>query len=53
MKVNVRFTNPENEFLLGINLVDGIAENSETGESMEVNLLSLGFFLFEINIIWY
>lgn len=52
MKVTARITNPSYEFLIGINLVDGIAENQETGETMEVNLLTLGLFFFEINIIW-
>lgn len=52
MEVSYRVVNPSVEFLLGIQLNDGFAENVDTGERTEVNMFTLGFFVFEISFIW-
>lgn len=52
MKVSIKLNDPRYEFLLGVTMVDGIAENMETGERADIVLVSLGFFFFEIQFIW-
>ena len=52
MKINFRLYDPSKEFLLGFSLVEGVAENLETAEKLDVSLFSIGLFLFEISIIW-
>ncbi len=53
MRPILKLVDPTKEFLLGIDLTQGMAESIDTGEQREVNILSFGFFLIEVNIIWY
>lgn len=52
MRVTSRLTDPRYDFLLGISLADGIATNRDTGEELDVSLLTIGLFFFEIYIVW-
>ena len=53
MKLMYRgFSDPHREFLFGIYLMDGLAENNDTGDQTEISMLSFGFLLFEVSIIW-
>lgn len=52
VKFNFKVTSPDQEFLLGIHLVDGIAEEIESGNITNIKILSIGLFFFQIDIFW-
>jgi len=49
MEYNFQFNTLDN-FLLGIEYCDSIAEDIDSGEIFEVSTLSIGFLIFTINL---
>lgn len=49
--IDVSLAGPS-QFGLGIFYTEGVKEDMSTGSTEDVNLLSICFILFDINIIW-
>ena len=52
MKLLFRLIDPSEGFLVGIDYTDGYAVNELTADKEEIKMLSFGFLLFEISVIW-
>lgn len=52
MRPLFKVANPNEGFLLGFEYTDGIMINEITEEEAPIKMLNIGFFLFEISLIW-
>lgn len=50
--VEFELCNPLENFLVGIDLANGIMDNELDDEITPVKILSIGFLLFKVNFLW-
>ena len=50
--VEFELSNPLENFLFGVDLLDGYTNDITDGEETNVKILSVGFLLFKVSFLW-